>query len=40
MVPGWIFGILDHIWYHMLHFESTVQGNLELYTDFQVTSVI
>ena len=40
MVPDRSFGGLDHLWYKMLHHESTLYVILELYADLQPHSVI
>ena len=40
MVPDWSFGGLNHLWYQILHQESTLNVILELYADFQFPSTI
>ena len=40
MVPDWSFGGLGHLWYQILHHKSTLYVILELYTDFQLHSMI
>ena len=40
MVPDWSFGGLDHLWYQMLHHESTLSVILQFYADFQLHNMI
>ena len=40
MVPDWSFGELGHLWYQILHNESTLCVILELYANLQHPSMI
>ena len=40
MVTDWSFGGLDHLWYQILHHESTLYVILDLYAAFQLPNVI
>ena len=39
MVPDWSFGGSDHLYYQILHHESTLYVILELYANFQLPGI-